>query len=272
MCNLDQVNSIPQTYSKLTNDSVAEVKNPNGKFPLLLICEHASNYIPPEFDNLGIDEETATSHAAYDIGIREVAVNLSNILDAPLVVSNISRLVIDCNREPYSPDSTPAQSEIYSIPKNANISPQEKSYRVKTYYQPFHDCIRNTMLSRTDLKVLLALHSFTPVFMGIDREMEIGVLFEQDNQLSRIFLQSSSLFSNLITVANEPYAPDPKVSHTIKKHATPFNLPNLMLEIRNSLIRNEKSQWEIAEIIAKMIQHSMREFNKLNKQRNYPEE
>ncbi len=237
----------------------AEVINLNGTCPLLLICEHASNHIPPEFDDLGIDDGTLTSHAAYDIGIREVAIGISEILDAPLVVSNISRLVVDCNRDPYSPDSMPAQSEIYRIPGNENLSDAEKRYRVKNYYYPFHDLVRETLQSNPRCKALVALHSFTPVFMGVDRGMELGILYEQDQPLANIILDNYKAFTQLITVANEPYAPDPRVSHTVRKHTFSRNMPHVMIEVRNTLIRENEKQQEMARMLAELFRYAMEE-------------
>ena len=256
---MDEQNILNKPFQpeNASTGQVAGIKNPEGTFPLLLVCEHASNFIPKEFNNLGIDYKTSISHAAYDIGIKEVAFLVSEILDAPLVYSRVSRLVIDCNREPYSEDATPKQSEIYSIPGNEAITLAEKEYRIAKFYHPFHDLLHQNIQERPQLEVLLALHSFTPVFYGIDRGMELGVLFDDENILAKTFLESASLFSSLKAVANEPYAPDPKVSHTIRKHAGPRDLSYLMLEVRNSLIREADGQKRIAEVIAKMVLHSL---------------
>ena len=64
----------------------------------MIICDHASNNIPPNFQNLGLDNKLLDTHIAYDIGAKEVAIHLSRILNCPLVMSDFSRLLIDPNR------------------------------------------------------------------------------------------------------------------------------------------------------------------------------
>ena len=81
-------------------EDAAELINPMGKAPAVLICEHASNVIPNSLDNLGLNAEDKVSHVAWDIGAYNMSRRMSELLDAPLIASKISRLVYDCNRAP----------------------------------------------------------------------------------------------------------------------------------------------------------------------------
>ena len=74
------------------------VLNENKESDFLIICDHASNKIPSKFKELGLSKEILDSHIAFDIGAKEVAVYLSNILECPLVMTDFSRLLIDPNR------------------------------------------------------------------------------------------------------------------------------------------------------------------------------
>src|SRR3546814_15248109 len=72
--------------------------NEQGRSPVVLICEHASNHIPAEYDGLGLDAETLHDHIAWDIGAAAVTRALSRKLDAVAFLGTFSRLLIDLNR------------------------------------------------------------------------------------------------------------------------------------------------------------------------------
>src|SRR3546814_4621596 len=91
-----------------------EILNEHGRSPVVLICEHASNHIPAEYDGLGLDPETLHDHIAWDIGAAAVTRALSRKLDAVVFLGTFSRLMIDLNtpergRAPVSTPVTNAQ-------------------------------------------------------------------------------------------------------------------------------------------------------------------
>jgi len=51
-----------------------ETINENGRSPIVLICEHASNHIPAEYAGLGLDASEVTRHIAWDIGAANLTV------------------------------------------------------------------------------------------------------------------------------------------------------------------------------------------------------
>ena len=70
---------------------------------ILIIADHASNFIPKEYNNLGLSDKFIKSHIAYDLGVRELSLKLSKKLNAYLVTGNYSRLLIDLNRGVMDP-------------------------------------------------------------------------------------------------------------------------------------------------------------------------
>ena len=141
----------------------------DGNSEILLICEHASNRIPRSLNDLGLSPDVCLSHIAWDPGAFAVARFMSEALDATLVHQNFSRLVIDCNRAPESPDSMKSVSEIYQVPGNVDIPDTERSARIAEIYAPFHDRIEEEIagrLSEGATPVIVTMHSFTPVFHG----------------------------------------------------------------------------------------------------------
>ena len=106
-----------------------EVVRPDGRSPIVLVCEHASPYIPASFQDLGVSPAARVSHVAWDLGAMAVARAMSRILDATLVSSQVSRLVYDCNRPPDAPDRMPTHSEAYAVPGNRDLTEAEKRAR-----------------------------------------------------------------------------------------------------------------------------------------------
>ena len=108
---------------------------------LLFTSDHNGDAIPQELDFLGVPKHELRRHVAYDIGINTVAHYLSNRFDAPLIVANYSRLVIDCNRRPGSSGSIPAVSDKTEIPGNKDLDPHSQKLREEEIFYPYHNAI-----------------------------------------------------------------------------------------------------------------------------------
>ena len=70
--------------------TVIRIENAGAQGPFVLLCDHASNRIPPEFGDLGLDEAARRAHIAWDPGALGVSRHLSALLDAPLVWPDVS--------------------------------------------------------------------------------------------------------------------------------------------------------------------------------------
>lgn len=238
----------------------AEVINPDGQAPIVLVCEHASAFVPGSMAGLGLRTEDRTSHAAWDIGALDVAKRLSTLLDAPLVASRISRLVYDCNRPPDAPDSIPARSELIEAPANANLSEAERRARVNEIYEPFRALLAKTISGTSGgAPALVTVHSFTPVFFGVERAVELGLLYDLDDRLARAMLEAAPQFTELKAALNKPYGPADGVTHTLREHALPAGLLNVMIEVRNDLVSNDAGAVQVANVLAGMIEAGLKE-------------
>ena len=239
--------------SDLTGEAgPVHVLNAQARSPLILICEHASNFIPPEFDGLGLSEAARTSHAAWDPGALAVADGLSRRLNAPLIAGGVSRLVYDCNRPPDAPDAVRAKSEVFDVPGNQNLDAAAFSRRVRDFYLPFRDAIAQAM-SQVPEPVLVTIHSFTPVYLGQPRDLDIGVLHDADSRLADAMLALAPARTGLRVRRNQPYGPQDGVTHTLKEHAIPGGRLNVMLEIRNDLIATAEQQDRMAGLLSGWI-------------------
>lgn len=223
------------------------VENADGKSRVLLVCEHASRTLPARFGTLGLNEDVLASHIAWDPGALAVTRLLSASLDATVIYQNYSRLIYDCNRPPESPSAMPVTSEIYDIPGNADLSDAERFARTSALYIPFHDRISELVAARQN-PVLVTIHSFTPVYHGKHREVEIGILHDKDARLADAMLGDAA-GSSFKVERNEPYGPEDGVTHTLRLHALPNGLLNVMIEVRNDLIQDEEGQRVAADFL-----------------------
>ncbi len=235
------------------SEPVVSVLNPNGAFPLLLVCEHASNHIPRRYGDLGLPPEALNSHIAWDPGAKNVATKLSNLLNAPLVYSEVSRLVFDCNRSTEAPDAIPKRSERFDIPGNIDIDAGERDLRIENYYRPFEHCVRENLARLGPGAALVTVHSFTPVYHGKLRDVELGILHDSDSRLADAMLTIAPSATKMNVQRNMPYDAKDGVTHTLKLHGIANGILNVMLEIRNDLVANEDQCRTLAGLIHSVL-------------------
>lgn len=249
----------PRILSEADGDCVA-IERVHGKSPVLIICEHASRTLPEHFGNLGLSEEALLSHIAWDPGALAVARGISAALDAALIYQRFSRLIYDCNRPPSSPGAMPEVSEIYTIPGNKDLTGEERLARTEALYQPFHDAVRALIRDRQARgqdSVIVTIHSFTPVYNGRQRAVELGILHDEDSRLADRMLVSAAEAPLYRTERNEPYGPEDGVTHTLILHGISNGLRNVMIEVRNDLIADDTGQGVVADYLARLIQQSL---------------
>lgn len=242
---------MPHDLTSESQDHVLSV-NAGGASSVVLVCEHASNHIPVDLDDLGLSADARASHAAWDPGAMAVASRMAQRLDAPLIASGVSRLVYDCNRPPTAPDAMLARSEVFDIPGNMDLTQADRDARTKAYYRPFEAALR-AVLHRVAHPVLVTVHSFTPVYHGVYRPVEIGILHDRDTRLADAMLDGAPTHTAVNVQRNAPYGPQDGVTHTLKVHALPGGHQNVMLEIRSDLIQTPEQQEAMAKMLADWI-------------------
>lgn len=237
-----------------TDWTASEVMNDSGRAPLLLVCEHASLAIPDELDELGLSPEARRSHIAWDIGARDVALSLAERMDAPLVSGALSRLVYDCNRPPEAGDAIPERSEAFEVPGNRALDETARAERVARVHDPFHASVEAAAEGRA---ALITIHSFTPVFHGARRAVEIGFLFHSEGRLAEAAMSAEAARGRYHAALNEPYAPSDGVTYTLQRHGEDKGLPALMVEIRNDLIDAPEAAMAMAEHLSGTLSRAL---------------
>jgi len=233
-----------------------EVEHRDGGSRFVIICDHAGRRLPRALGSLGLGPEDLQRHIAWDIGARGVALRLGAALDAFVACQRYSRLVIDCNRELGEASSIAVGSERTPIPGNQGISPEQATVRAREIFEPYHDQIRGELDRRREQHrqaILIAVHSFTPVFLDVARPWHAGVLFNRDARLAEPLLRLLRAEGDLVVGCNEPYAVTDDSDYSVNHHGAARDLPHVELEIRQDLIVDEAGQIAWAQRLARLL-------------------
>lgn len=230
--------------------------NEAGSSPFLFTGDHYGRIIPRALGDLGVSESELVRHIAWDIGIAGLAEGLSDHLGAHLIAQRYSRLVIDCNRPPGGASSIPLISEATMIPGNEGLAPEAAEIRRRDIFDPYHRRIEEIIDARQHKgqpTVLVALHSFTPVYAGIARPWHIGTLYHRDRTLPPLLLHHLRAEGDLVVGDNEPYAVSDQTDYTIPVHGEKRGLLNSGIEIRQDLIGDQAGQQQWADRLARIL-------------------
>ncbi len=215
------------------------IVNDDGASPYVLLCEHASNYIPAQYSGLGLHGPDLLRHIAWDIGAAELSRLLSRRLDAPLFLSGYSRLLIDCNRPLLTPTSIPTRSEDTEIPGNQGLAAEERRRRAAAYFTPFHDRVAAVLDRRARSgtpTIVVGVHSFTPVFRGVSRPWQCGVLYAGAAAFGQALIARLAADPGLNVGDNEPYQIAAAEDYTVPVHGDQRGTMAALIEIRQDLI------------------------------------
>jgi predicted N-formylglutamate amidohydrolase len=225
-----------------------------GTNPLLFLCDHAGNALPPGYDALGLAPELFRTHIAYDIGAAEVTRALAAAFGAPAVLGIFSRLLIDLNRGPDDPTLVMKLSDGSIIPGNRSVDAAELKNRIARYHAPYHQAIAAEIL-RLKNPPLISLHSFTPAWKGEPRPWQVGVLWDQDRRLAGPLMMRLAQ-AGFAVGDNEPYS-GALEGDTLNLHGTKNGLPHVLIEIRQDLIGDEAAAGAFAQTLAPIIKSAL---------------
>jgi len=231
--------------------------NENGSSVLLIICDHASNRVPEEYGGLGLPSAALQRHIAWDIGAAGVTEMLARRFDATAVLSEVSRLLVDCNRHFEDPSLAPAVSDGTEVPANRNLSPAERGRRWRTYHQPYHAAVAKRLearLARGQDPVLLSIHSMTPSMNGIARPWQIAVCWAEDRRLSAPMLDALRARGGVTVGDNQPYSLHPVEDYSTPVHALRRGLRHLQIEFRQDEIAERAGQQRWADLFGACLE------------------
>ena len=250
------MNEMPKNLLVADDPAPVTAYNAGGRSPFLLVADHAGNAMPRALGRLGVPEAECERHIAWDIGIAGLGRFLADALDAALIQQSYSRLVIDCNRPPGSAASIPEISELTPIPGNVALSEANKAARAREIFRPYHERIEAELERRRQAgrpAVLIALHSFTPVFKGVARPWHAALLYNRDPRFAHRLLALLNEEPGLIVGDNEPYSVSDATDYTIPVHGERRGLQHALVEIRQDLIAEENGQRAWALLLARVL-------------------
>ncbi len=246
-----------------TADSCEVVGGASGA-GLVLLCDHAGNAFPPGYGTLGLPPEQIARHIAYDIGAAGVTRELARLLDAPAVLSRYSRLLIDLNRGLDDPTLVMRLSDGAVIPGNRHLDAAERTRRVDLYWRPYHEAVAATLATCIgfDLTtVVVAIHSFTPVWKGAPRPWHVGVLWDAgDGRIAVPLIAALRAEGDLVVGDNEPYRGHLE-GDTLWQHGLECGRPHVLIEVRQDLIAEPAGQRVWAERLARLLKPIVAELN-----------
>lgn len=221
----------------------------------LLSCDHATNRVPGWVGggDLGIAAQDMARHIAYDVGAAGLTRALARRLDAPAILSDFSRLVIDPNRGEDDPTLLMRIYDGTVIPTNRHAGPLEREIRLDRLYRPYHAAYAALAAARPD-RAICAIHSFTRQLRGRPRRpWAVGVLYSHRDERLGPALIRECREAGWITGDNEPYSGHLQ-GDSIDRHALAHGRPNVLIEIRNDLIEDAAGQELWAERLAGVLE------------------
>ena len=227
--------------------------NKNEKSAILITCEHASNRLPPSFS---LPKRLINSHWALDVGISKVVDRVAEILDCTAIKSNYSRLIIDLNRH-FHQETLIREKTSRTVPVlfNRNLSKKKIEERKNKIHKPYHDRIDSLV---KELKkhhkqiILICLHSFTPIYFGKPRHVEIGMMYNEHKRLAKHIGEGLREFGYDVKY-NEPYSAIKGEAYTAYTHGRHNDILWVEIETNNKLLRTKHGINKIAKDMAKVF-------------------
>ena len=232
-----------------------KVYNDTCETPVLLVCDHAGNEIPKNLKMLGLPREVLETHIAIDLGCRDLAIALSDLMKSTLIIASYSRLTIDLNRSPYDETLITPISDGIEIPGNQNLSTIDQKSRVEEIFDPYHAAIDREikrLQGRQSRVGVISMHSFTPSMGGRSRPWEIGILWAKDDRISRPLINSFRSEIDLCIGDNEPYDARENYGYTVESHGEKAEIPGVLIQVQQDLIDSDLGVKKWAD---KIFQH-----------------
>lgn len=217
----------------------------------VVTCDHASNHVPETVagGDLGLPPADMARHIAYDVGAAGVSRALAQALDAPVILSCVSRLVIDLNRGEDDPTLVMKLYDGSIIPANRHADAVEIERRLDLFHRPYHAALARLIASRPD-PVIVAIHSFTPQLRGrAPRPWHVGVLYSGDTRLADPLLARLNADADLFVGDNQPYSGH-LPGDALDRHGVQPGRLHVLVEIRNDLIADPAAQAAWGERLA----------------------
>ncbi|MGE0711999.1 MAG: N-formylglutamate amidohydrolase [Planctomycetota bacterium] len=240
----------------MSQDENVLVRPGDPSVPLLASCEHASRAVPADVA-LGAPPELLDSHWGWDRWAEDTLLRFTPAAGIATVSARVSRLVLDVNRAPDAPTLIRAEAGGVELPGNRGLSPAEVAARVARFHTPYHAALDrelSALVARCgrERALLVAMHSFTPVYGEQDRDFEVGVLFDAHEGLAEAAaraLEGTGLRARL----NEPYSGHRGEIYSAARHGRAHGIAYFELELNQGLLEDEDRRADVAAALGRVL-------------------
>jgi predicted N-formylglutamate amidohydrolase len=214
---------------------------------LVFTCEHASQELPEPWTWPKADRWLIDTHWASDIGAAAFTRRVARLMNAPAILSRFSRLLIDPNRPLDSDTLFRTTADGRTIHLNESLLEAERQRRIDDFYVPYHRAV-GAMVSRSRGDTVFAIHSFTDNYEGDRRTLEVGVLFDDDEEPAYRLMHHLE-DSGFHALPNQPWSGKAGLAYSAVRHAREFGRCALEIEVRQDLIVEEAFAVRLAQAL-----------------------
>jgi predicted N-formylglutamate amidohydrolase len=220
-----------------------EVLRENGM--LVVSCEHAGNNVPDRWKSLFTGARTALdSHRGYDPGTLELGQRIADQFGIQAITTSVTRLLVDCNR-------SLGHRRLFSEWSNG-LDRERRAAVLEEYYHPHRNRVEASIASTiaTGGRIVhVGVHSFTPVWEGVNRNLDIGLLYDPARAGEKEFClrwqqQLAVLPKPWRTRRNQPYLgkADGLVTY-LRRRFGPDRYLGIELEVNQAIVLEGGDRW-----------------------------
>lgn len=212
-------------------------ENPNNS--IAISCEHASNELPEGYSWTENDRlYFAEDHWGWDPGALDMAMYLAKELKCVLVYSLYSRLLTDVNRNLAADTLFRQSGDGRIIDLNKDITYEEEQKRIVKYHHSYYNALREVSV-KIDPLYVFSVHSYTPVYEGQRRTLEVGVLVSYCDEMGAK-VHSTFKKKGYNVEINQPYDGKQGLNalDTLLFATKPVRREGIEFEFRNDILRD----------------------------------
>ena len=234
--------------------------NPNSHGLFLFTAEHASSTIPVPIQET--DAPFLKTHWAIDIGILPLMRLLCAHHNTQGIYTTYSRLWIDVNRAPNQEGLVKTHIGETPLSFNQGLLEKDIQHRLQNIHEAYHLSISSAIQKHSHTPLLVSLHSFTPIWNDHIRTMDIGVLFDRDEELAHV---CTALFKQegFFVEENLPYSGKNGLIYSAHRHGTEQNIPYIELEFNQSILCTPQRVERVAQKVSAVLTTLHKEYSAL---------
>lgn len=173
---------------------------------------------------------------------------LAEVLGAPALLSCFSRLLVDPNRPEDSPTLFRSVAEGEPVLLNADLDDTEKRRRIEELYRPYHGAV-DALMGQSGALIAFSVHTFTPLYEGQKRDIEVGVLFDEAESES-VTLCDAIAKAGWDARLNEPYSGKEGLMYCVDHHARVHGLRPIEIEVRQDIAVDVAKRGQLVPLLA----------------------